>query len=254
MLFVGLDLAWSDRNLTGAAVIAGDAQRGSLISTQLLADDDEVIAFVQEQTGDEPALVAIDAPLVAPNETGRRPAEGEIGKVFARFQAGAHPANRTRLARAGIVRGEALVDRLAVLGFEHRAEVAAQAPVRQVLEVFPHPAIVSIFALDRTIKYKARPHRTYAERLAEFARFQALLRSLEQSEPALLDAQPLLDQPLDFPAKARLKDYEDLLDGLMCAYIAHYLWRWGMARARVFGTMAEGYITTPVPQALWSPA
>jgi predicted RNase H-like nuclease len=252
MRFIGLDLAWSFRNPTGAAAIEGDTMGGRLIAARLLHDDDEVIGFVEEQARDGPALVAIDAPLSVPNETGRRPAEVEITPVFARYHAGAHPVNRTRLARDGIVRGEVILERLLAQGFVHHTEVEAHVPVRQIVEVYTHPAIVSIFELNRIIRYKARPNRSHEERLAEFATYQARLRSLKDAEPALLNTDDLLAQDITRLIKARLKDYEDILDGLMCAYIAHYLWHWGMARARVFGNITQGYITTPVPPALWS--
>jgi hypothetical protein len=39
-------------------------------------------------------VAAVDAPLVVPNETGRRPCEALVGQWFARFGAGAYPANR----------------------------------------------------------------------------------------------------------------------------------------------------------------
>ncbi len=251
MRFIGLDLAWSMRNATGAAVIEGEAMAGRLIATQLLSNDDSVIQFVQMYAGTEPAIIAVDAPLIVPNITGRRPAEAAIGAVFARFQAGAHPANRQRLASNGVVRGEALVARLEALGFVHRADVEPHAPARQVLEVFPHPAMIALFNLDRTVKYKAKAGRSNEQRLAEFMRYQSLLRSLETHEPALHSGDTLLHQDISTLTKARLKDYEDVLDGLMCAYIAHYLWHWGMTRARVFGTFEQGYITTPIPQTMW---
>jgi predicted RNase H-like nuclease len=250
MRFIGLDLAWSTRNPTGAAVIEGDENTGQPVAAQLLGDDDTVIDFVQTYAGNEPAIVAIDAPLHVPNETGRRPAEAEIGAMFARYQAGAHPANRQRLAANGVVRGEAIVARLEAIGFTHRAEVEPHIPVRQVIEVFPHPAMIALFNLQRTIKYKAKAGRSHEQRLVEFARYQELLRSLETHEPALVGADSLLSQELITLNKARLKDYEDVLDGLLCAYIAYYLWQWGMTRSRVFGTFEQGYITTPVPQSM----
>jgi predicted RNase H-like nuclease len=111
--------------------------------------------------------------------------------------------------------------------------------------------MIALFNLDRTVKYKAKAGRSHEQRLAEFARYQELLRNGETLEPALLGARNLLNQELSTLSKARLKDYEDVLDGLMCAYIAHYLWCWGMTRARVFGTIEQGYIVTPVPPAMW---
>jgi predicted RNase H-like nuclease len=258
MRFIGLDLAWSARNLTGAAVVEGDPAVGRLVASGLLGDDDQVVEFVLEHAGAGPAIVAIDAPLVVRNPTGRRRAEALIGAAFSRYEAGAHPANRARLAVDGVVRGEALVARLEGHRFIHRAEVEAQAPVRQVIEVFPHPAMVSIFNLERTLKYKARPKRSHETRLAGFVALQEHLRSLRDADPALLDADQLLNRDLSSfnrsqmrDYRARLKDYEDRLDAVICAYVGQYLWRWGMARARVFGDMQGGYITTPVPPHLW---
>lgn len=251
MRFIGIDLAWSTRNPSGGAVIEGNENSGELVASALLGGDDEVIAFVDRHAGDQPALVAIDAPLVVPNESGRRPGEAELGACFARYQAGAHPANRARLAVDGVVRGEALVERLAALGFAHRPAVQALAPVRQVLEVYPHPAMIGLFQLKCTLKYKARPRRTLPTRLQAFAAYHRHLRNL--SEPALSGAEELLDRNLDVLIPARLKDHEDRLDALMCAYTAHYLWRWGMARARVFGTLEHGYITTPVAHDMLRP-
>ncbi len=250
MNFIGLDLAWSARNKTGAAVIGGDAAGGALVASTLLHGDDEIVEFVLAHAGDDPALVTIDAPLWVPNVTGRRPAEAEIGAAFGRYRLAAYPANRTKLAVDKAVRGEVLVDRLAAHRFVHRAEVAALQPVRQIVEVYPHPAMLAFFDLPRPLPYKARPHRTLAARHTAFRQFQALIKSLEAATPALTATNDLLAQNVHDLGPTALKRYEDQLDGVMCAYIGHYLWRWGMARARVFGSMAEGYITTPVPAAM----
>lgn len=257
MQFIGLDLAWSARNGTGAAVVEGDERAGRLVQSGLLRDDDQVVGFVREHAGENPstpALVAIDAPLRVPNEGGRRPAEAEIGAMFARYHAGAHPANRDRLAIDGVVRGEAIVERLEVLGFVHRPEVTALAPARQVVEVYPHPAMVSIFGLDRIVPYKARPNRAADARRAALQEYHRLLASLTTGEPALHGADELLDRDLVGLRGAALKAHEDELDGVTCAYIAHYLWRWGMARARVFGSLEAGSITSPVPREHWERA
>src|SRR5690349_11874843 len=160
MTFIGIDLAWSPRNPTGAAVVRGNASGGQLLQTDLLAGDDEIVDYIGRHAGQGPAIVGVDAPLWVPNETGRRLGEAEIGRAFGRYQAGAHPANRQRLVFGGVVRGEALVAALEARGFTHAPEVAAGAAVRQVVEVFPHPAMIALFGLARTLKYKARPNRS----------------------------------------------------------------------------------------------
>lgn len=249
--FIGIDLAWSPRNLTGAAVLRGDANGAELIDHCLLGDDSAISAYITQHAGAGPAIVAVDAPLWVPNTTGRRPGEAEIGRAFARYQAGAHPANRSRLTFDGIVRGEALVAALAECGFEHAPDVVAGAPVRQVIEVFPHPAMVALFGLDRTLKYKAKPRRSAELRLSEWRRYQAYLDALALADPLLRGQAALTSQDVAALRGRRLKDYEDQVDALMCAYIALYAFRWGAARCRSFGTFEGGYIFTPVPESMW---
>lgn len=246
--FIGLDLAWSPRNPTGAAVIRGDASGGLVAGSRLLGDDAALVAYVEEHAGAGPAIVAVDAPLWVPNESGRRPAEAAIGRAFGRYQAGAHPANRRRLVFGGVVRGEALVAALLERGFVHAPEVVAGAAVRQVVEVFPHPAMIALFGIERTLKYKARPGREHELRLREWRRYQEHLGALADADPLLRGQEALLAQDVAALRGRKLKDYEDRVDALFCAYIALYAFRWGAARCRVFGAMEEGYIFTPVPE------
>src|SRR4051812_40794100 len=114
--FVGLDLAWSAKNNTGVAVIeydlvAGD-KTGQLVEwREGIGDNVAILDFVRE-VAPGPAVMAIDAPLAVPNVTGSRPCDQAITRVFAKYQAGTHPANRTNLGRYGIppgdIRGETL--------------------------------------------------------------------------------------------------------------------------------------------------
>jgi predicted RNase H-like nuclease len=249
--FIGVDLAWSPRNLTGAAVLRGDASGADLIDHDLLGDDAAISAYVVRHAGDGPAIVAVDAPLWVPNQNGRRPGEAEIGRAFGRYQAGAHPANRSRLAFDGVVRGEALVAALAAHGFVHASEVQAGVPVRQVIEVFPHSAMVALFGLDRTLKYKAKPRRSAELRLSEWRRYQNHLAALAGADPPLRGQSALIGQDVAALRGRRLKGYEDQVDALMCAYIALYGFRWGAARCRAFGTFEGGYIFSPLPEAMW---
>lgn len=247
MHFIGIDLAWSTRNPTGVAVLRGDATGASLIDTRMLGGDDEIIDYIANYAGAGPCIVGIDAPLWVPNETGRRPGEAAIGAAFARYQAGAHPANRQRLAQNGVIRGEALVAALATLGFAHAPEIVAGAVMRQVIEVFPHPAMIAIFDLPRTLKYKVKPNRTREFLNSEWGRYQAFLRELNVGDPPLYDHEAFVSRDVA-PLRGRaLKSYEDQIDAVFCAYICLYGFRWGAARCRMFGTMEGGYIFTPVP-------
>ncbi len=257
-VFIGIDLAWSSRNPTGVAALRWDGTLASLVEplpTAALYTDDDILAFVRNVAGRGTALVAIDAPLTVPNLTGRRPGEAELNAVFAKFHAGAHPANRQRLAgyNGGSVRGETLVAGLAILGIRHDPMVTPHRATRQAFEVYPHPSMVTLFGLNRILKYKAKPTISHAQRMAEFRRYQHLLASLRGYDPPLALPKSLLsDIHLSYKGRA-LKAYEDQLDAVFCAYLALYYWRWGAERCRMFGDITKGYIVVPVDERVVMP-
>ena len=244
MYFVGVDLAWSDRNTTAVAVAEGDSQEALLLVFKPdLVSDQEITDFIDQCVGSALAVVAIDAPLKVPNEIGQRPADRKITEVFGRFEAGAFPANRSRLG--GGVRGESMVQHLLERGFAHSPYVQQRDKRRIVFEAYPHPAMVSLFHLDKTLKYKARRGRSYEHRYEEYKRYQEYLRDLANSEPKLAAHEGLLGKEVSGLRGKGLKTYEDLLDAIFCAYVAYYVWYWGPERYEIYGDEKEGYIVVP---------
>ncbi|MFN3334136.1 MAG: DUF429 domain-containing protein [Caldilinea sp.] len=245
-VFIGLDLAWSDRNRTGGAVICN----GVLVaSTGLLSDDASIEAFIAGHLPEgAPVVIAVDAPLRVPNHSGRRRADHELSLAWGKFDAGAYPANRALLARNGAVRGEVLVERL-----RHRFGCIETAPIpqrgvgRYICEVFPHPAHIVLFNLPRILKYKRKSGRTHEAVAAEFVHYQQLLATLTAADPPLTG----LDTVAAIDASQRrgqaLQELEETLDAITCAYVAYYVWHHGPARQRVYGSVAEGHILVPLP-------
>jgi predicted RNase H-like nuclease len=41
------------------------------------------------------------------------------------------------------------------------------------------------------------------------------------------------------------KQFDDLLDGILCAYLAYYYWYWGEEGSWVVGDLNTGYVTLP---------
>lgn len=245
MRFVGLDLAWSPRNTSAAVVLDWDGSAARPTAwCDALGDDAAIVAFIAHEIGDGPALVAVDAPLVVPNETGSRCCDRAVSSAYGRAEAGARPASRRSVGPHP--RGEDIVARLAEIGFQHSPTVRRQAPVRQVVEVYPHPGMVELFGLEKTLKYKAGRGRPRTLRWAELGRLRDLLRSLSTYEPAL-DGSSLLDS-LDPHGRRRqdLKRLEDLLDACFCAYTALHIWYWGKPGYHQFGDLESGYILVPV--------
>lgn len=253
MLFLGLDLAWGRKNTSGGCVLSHSPQNQNesavvLDRTETLGDDDEIVAWVSrwnEKAGDEGLLLGVDAPLVVPNVTGKRPCETHLGRRFAKFQAGAHPANRTIFGDD--VRGERLVARLAEQGIFDSPVLPMPRlrGVRQMMEVFPHPAHIVLFGLERTLKYKKKPGRDYPSLWAAMNEYSRLLRGLTRHHPPLI-------LPAEWPLEeatgqigGALKRLEDGLDALSCAYIVYWYWWHGPAGAEILGDTVNGHIVIP---------
>lgn len=248
-VFIGLDLAWSSRNRTGGAVV----RNGRLVAwTGALAGDDAIVAFVaQHLAADAPAVVAVDAPLCVPNQTGRRICDNRVSVEWRRYEAGAYPANRKLLAYDGSIRGERLAERFSRdFGLVQTAPIPRQGAGRYLCEVFPHPAHVALFGLERTLKYKGKRGRTPAMIRAEYARYQHLLAQLAEADPPLLGLEEITSVDVSSLRGQVLHAVEEALDAVTCAYVAYYAWWHGPAQQRIYGTVAEGHILVPWPAAM----
>lgn len=239
MFYVGIDLAWGDRKPTGLAVL-DDA--GALVALASVRTDAEIYAAL-EQFVAGPCLVAMDAPLVVKNATGNRPAEQQLNRDFAAFQAGAHPSNTGKPEFAQLPRAARVAEHLDLDIDPHSTQG------RRAIEVYPHPATVALFRLGRTLKYKNKPGRTVEGLKAELQTLIAHLTALATADPPLQLGSSAtwtnLVASVDAATrKSELRLAEDQVDAVVCAYVAAYAVR----RPRdvtVYGDLAEGYIVTP---------
>lgn len=246
MRFVGVDLAWSTKNPSGVAALSYENGKLSLVFAKTVLTDDEMAQAVRDGADGRSCFVAVDAPLVVPNETGRRRAEKLCGEMFRKYHAGAHPSNRQRLSQwTGSVRGEDVVTLLAAQGFAHRVDFGAQEEDSVVFEVYPHPSMVVLFGLDRVIPYKAKPKRTYEDLWRAFGVYQRHLRDLKGAQLPLELPESIIERDVTGLKGKALKEFEDTLDAIFCAYLAAYAWKFP-DRCRVLGSLKEGYILTPV--------
>ena len=236
MKFLGIDLGWSS-NPSGLCCLGwrdGGLELEELGRESAIAD---VLSWVSDRVGDS-GVIAVDAPTLIPNETGMRSPDRLAHQYFGKYHAGCYPAN---LGRPFAARTVGFGLSLEAMGFEHAPEMTPQKLGRYQIEVFPHPAMIHLFQLDRILKYKKG---TVAERRLELVKLrQYLLDVLPSLTPGLaIAALP------DIPVKgAELKAVEDQLDSLVCAYVAAHWWFWGKERNWVLGDRDSGYIVVPDP-------
>jgi predicted RNase H-like nuclease len=239
--FIGIDLAWkSQRNATGAALLRGDCSGARLQVLSTLYSEASVADFVTSHATKN-TIAAIDAPLIIVNETGQRQCETEVGKRYGSRDASCHTSNLTLYRDAASV---ALTDKLLAAGFAH-ADRRKLPAGRVMAEVYPHAAMVALWDLPRTLKYKKG---SVVEKRAGLKVLRSHLAGLKSAEPPLL-ASGVLKEELtveinDLSGQA-LKSYEDRLDALFCAYLAYYFWYWGWDRNELFGDLQSGYIMNP---------
>jgi predicted RNase H-like nuclease len=246
MLFVGLDLAWSERNSSGFAVIDGNRKGGEVTTFGLVDSDKDIADTLRRSVGNNNAFVAVDAPLIVPNENGRRVAEAITGDLFRKYNAGAHPANRSHLSSfTGRIRGEDIAEVLRKEGFAHSPYISRYEEDRRFFEVYPHPSMVVLFNLNKVIPYKNKPNRDYEFRWDAFRKYQGRLKGLASASPSLTIPKEIVNAKVKEMKGQALKDYEDVLDGIFCAYIAYYAWS-APNKCAVLGSMDEGYIMTPI--------
>ena len=246
MRVLGVDLAWRERRRTGLCAVDGDR----VLDSTTLTGDDEIVAWITRWGGDD-VLVAIDAPLVVANTSGRRPCEAVVGHVYAAAHAAAYPANLALPAFRSGVRAWDLARRA---GLTVDAAPASRGSRRCAIEVYPHTALVSLFGLARTLKYKYKPGRPLDERRGAFARLLEHLETLETFVPRLdVRTSPrwaaLRAAVTERPTAAGLRRIEDELDAYVCAYVGLYHLAWHGTRSLTVGDAVAGYIVTPVDPA-----
>ncbi len=235
MRFLGIDLGWTS-GASGLCCLAWAGDALVLLDLDCKQPTQDILTWVDTWApAEQPAGVAVDAPTLIPNATGMRLPDRLTHRYFHRYHAGCYPAN---LGRPFAARTVGFGRELGNRHFRHGTEIQPQIPDRWQIEVFPHPAMVHLFDLDKILKYKKG---AIAERQLELNKLRTLLLTLTAAEPPL----KLATLP-EIPEKTtQFKAVEDQLDALMCAYVAAYWWYWGTAKNQVLGNEQEGYIIVP---------
>jgi predicted RNase H-like nuclease len=241
MKFIGVDFGWF-RGASGLCCLSWHQQGLEILNITTLWKIEEILGWIDKMVPDEePAIIAVDAPTIINNQTGMRLADKLTHKNFGRYHAGCYPANLgLKFSDRTVGFGKSLIAR----NFQHAPAIEPKQLGRYQIEVFPHPATINLFGLEKILKYKKGK---IAERRLELIKLRNyMIEVLPQQEPSLT-----LDSLAQIPAIAlkqtgkQLKAIEDMLDSLLCAYIGAHWWYWGKAKNMVLGDLDTGYIVIP---------
>ncbi|GAA3705147.1 bifunctional ribonuclease/(p)ppGpp synthase [Microlunatus aurantiacus] len=231
MHFIGIDLAWGERQPTGLAVLDEQAR---LLHVSAVRTDDEIVAGLAAYA-DGACLAAIDAPIVVTNPAGSRPAEQQLSKDFRRFDAGTHPSNTGKPEFANGTRAARVARRLG-LDVDPRS-----GRRRRAIEVYPHPATIVLFGLPKVLRYKARPGRDVDLLRAELLTLMTYVEGVVGTDETWAG---LRSQVEGATRKSELRRVEDQVDAVLCAYLAHFVERRPDLITH-YGDPETGFIITP---------
>ena len=164
-------------------------------------------------------LVTIDMPLARTPFTTRRPADTAVSREFGSRWCAAHSPTRTRPGPLGARISEALY----AAGYELATTATPSPGGRQFLEVYPHPALLSLLKRPKWVPYKVSKSRKYWPGESASGRIRNLLIEFTAIRDALVEVFEGLSLELPEPTTVKsisaLKRYEDALDALVCAWV-----------------------------------
>ncbi len=237
---IGIDLSWKSCNNSGIAIGTIDGKRLSVESVSFESNTHEDIPNICRMHKETLLGIAIDAPLLVPEKGGMRECDRIISREFVNKKIGCYPPPKDSCAK-----------KLAA-HLENDLGLGHAAPSRFILEVFPHPAIVTVFDLPERIRYKKG---RVDERRSGLHTLRNWIRKLQFSHILPLqflgDSRPFLEMEIAELKGQSLKNYEDGLDALICLYVGG-LWAVdGKNNCMVHGlglnNLENGYIVVPKP-------
>lgn len=241
--FIGIDLAFSPRNNSGVAILEGvQADEGfgfNYIGSKLCKGDEEILEFIRPYLTSQ-SVIAMDAPLVVENATGIRGCERAIGRVFGGRKASAYPSNLGNMAGT---RGPQLLKTMLRRGIQLQVSPIANRPpegsVLIAFETYPHAAHLALFGIPEVWKYKKKSGRSWELCNRELALYwQEILTILPGIDELVTSRKgdplgvyfsqwwPTVQEGGNEGSLLkgkRYKEFEDLTDGLFCAYAAYHL-------------------------------
>lgn len=230
-VYIGIDLAWGDKNLSGFCVLVPYKKSLKIIDIKLLKSINDIVDEIQKYKNDK-VCIGLDAPLLVPNEDGNRECEKLFNKDFAKYKISMLPVNRTLLTKYNSnIRSEELFKRLKEDGFKRDYNSD-----KVIFEVYPHSTIAMLFNNHQILPYKRKKGRDVGfirEQIDIYKKYLAKVvypHKILKSDIAAFKGQGL-------------KDFEDMLDAITCAYTIYFCQN---NEARFYKVDDEDIFVTPI--------
>ncbi len=245
---LGIDAAWTEKEPSGVSLLEGSpggwrcvAVAPSYDSFLSLAEGTPV-EWAAKYAGTVPdakcllsgakrllgphkvSVVAVDMPLSTEPIVRRREADAQVSRAYGGKGAAVHSPSAERPRAIS----DELSEGFAAAGFPLATSTTPAGTPNRLVEVYPHPALITLTAADYRLPYKVSRSRRYwpksspAERKANLlAVFGGIASALKRE---IRDIPIELPGPDDAISLSGLKRYEDSLDAIVCAWVgARYL-------------------------------
>jgi predicted RNase H-like nuclease len=245
---LGIDAAWTEKEPSGVALLEGSPEGWRCVAVAPSYDsflslaEGTPVDWTSKARGTVPnvdrvlsgaerllvnqkvSAVTVDMPLSTEPITGRREADAAISRAYGGRGAAVHSpsAERPGAISDGLSRG------FAAAGFPLATSTTPVGTPNRLVEVYPHPALITLIAADYRLPYKVSRSRRYWPGSSPAERKANLLTQFGGIASALNGE--IRDIPIELPgpdsmvSTSGLKRYEDSLDALVCAWVgAKYL-------------------------------
>jgi len=175
----------------------------------------------KQLAGAEVSCVSVDMPLATTPITSRRAADTAISSRFGPKGCAVHSPSAER---PGAITDQLRAD-FAALGYPLHTNGSEQA-APALIECYPHVALLALLKRDYRVPYKVSRSGQYwkAEKLTRSERIERLLEQFQAIKAGLNEhisgIPDVIPSPSEVTTLASLKPVEDMLDGLICAWIS----------------------------------
>ena len=182
-------------------------------------DISRLLEVAEQLAGRAVDLITLDMPVARTPFSARREADRVVSREFSSRWCAAHSPTP---ARPGPL-GARISDSLSAAGYELATTATLSPGDRQFLEVYPHPALLSLLRRPRRVPYKVSKSSRYWPGEPVPGRIRNLLVEFTAIRDALAHVFDGLSLGLPDPGTVKsllvLKRLEDALDALVCAWV-----------------------------------
>lgn len=236
--YLGVDLGWTPRDPSGAAVIE-TTEDGSLtlVSTESLRTHEETHRWLARARGRGHCILSVNAPVIIENLSGSRPCDRLLLEHFGRFKIDEYANNNISASHP-----RTMAKAWMRMGFD--PDPGSQGD--RIIETHSQAAQIMLFGLERPVRMKSGP---IGARKESIERLRELISEHLMNGNPLLEPSDALDGILDAHLPdlngTKVGELEERIEALITAYVGACLGQLGGDSCAFLGDLEKGYILLP---------